>query len=62
MSRKQNKVQTRKLTISTTPKIMDDLERLADGGYYGKNSAEAAERLLAQALEKRFGGDNTETR
>lgn len=50
MARKENQLETVQLTISTTEKVVDFLRALVDTGLYGKNAAEAAERLLAQSL------------
>jgi Arc/MetJ-type ribon-helix-helix transcriptional regulator len=59
MPRNHNKIETKKITISTTPKIVEKLRELVASGFYGKNEADAAERLLAKELERRFGGDTT---
>jgi hypothetical protein len=40
------------ITISTTPPVKKHLERLVVTGLYGKNAAEAAERLVARELEQ----------
>jgi hypothetical protein len=39
------------ITISTTEGIQQYLEDLVSGGLFGKNPAEAAERLVARGLE-----------
>ena len=39
------------LKIDTTEKIVAELEALVETGHYGKNKEEAAERLIAFALE-----------
>jgi len=52
MPRKDNLLDTDKLTLSTNPLIVERLERLVHTGYFGKNAAEAAERLVAKTLEE----------
>ena len=52
MPKSKNLIETVTLTLSTTPHIVERLERLVHTGYYGKNTAEAAERLLARTLER----------
>lgn len=51
MARKPNSVTTVTITISTTEGIQRYLEDLVSGGLFGKNPAEAAERLVARGLE-----------
>jgi hypothetical protein len=51
MARKPNSVATVTITISTTEGIEQYLEDLVSGGLFGKNPAEAAERLVARGLE-----------
>jgi hypothetical protein len=46
----KNLLGTVTLTVSTNPVVEDRLERLVSTGFYGKNSAEAAERIIAKAL------------
>jgi hypothetical protein len=50
--RKRNQLGTVSLTISTTQPVVAYLEALVESGLYGKNPAEAAERLIATALEE----------
>lgn len=57
MPRENNLLATEKLTLSTNPLIVERLERLVRTGFYGKNPAEAAERLVAKTLEKMDGDD-----
>ena len=45
-----NLLATTTVTLSTNPLVVDRLERLVLTGAYGKNSAEAAERLLSLTL------------
>lgn len=52
MSRKPNSVPTVPLRISTTPQVAELLERLVETGLYGKNPAEAAERLIGEGLRQ----------
>jgi hypothetical protein len=51
MPRPKNQLETVSLTLSTTRPVVDYLERLVESGLYGKNPAEAAERLIAQGIE-----------
>ncbi|MEZ5305167.1 MAG: hypothetical protein R3F11_31665 [Verrucomicrobiales bacterium] len=50
MARVKNSVDTIQLTVSTTPQVRDLLDQLVKTGLYGKNPAEAAERLIADSL------------
>jgi hypothetical protein len=52
MPKPPNSIGTVQITISTTEAVQDCLERLVLTGFYGKNPAEAAERLLARTLEQ----------
>ena len=57
MGRPKNTVSTIQLTISTTKITKAFLETLVTHGTYGKNAAEAAERLMSLKLnELRNGG------
>ena len=49
MARKPNPVKSVQITVSTTPLVHGYLSALVDTGLYGKNPAEAAERLVALA-------------
>lgn len=51
MARSKNQLATELITISTTKPIKQHLESLVPTGLYGKNAADAAERLLAHALD-----------
>jgi hypothetical protein len=51
MPRRKNQLETVSLTISTTAPVVGYLEALVDSGLYGKNPAEAAERLIALGIE-----------
>lgn len=42
------------MTISTTPQVEVYLKRLITSGLFGKNTAEAARRVLESALEAKF--------
>ena len=53
MPREPNTVRTVQVTVSTTPQIRSYLDRLARTGLYGKNAAEAAERLIAEQIRER---------
>jgi hypothetical protein len=50
MGRKENSLETVELRISTNPVLEQQLERLVNTGRYGKNTTEAAERLIAQEI------------
>ena len=54
MARTKNQVDTVNVTLAMTPKMVEHLKRLVETGFYGKNHAEAAERLLAQLLEQKL--------
>ena len=56
MARRKNDIPTQNLTLSTTPQVHDHLRALVQTGLYGKNPAEAAERLLARSLEEKLAG------
>ena len=51
MARHPNDLKTVTVTISTTPAVMAFLAQLVATGLYGKNPAEAAERLVSRGLE-----------
>lgn len=53
MAKSRNDLDSVTITISTTPQVRHALLSLVKTGFYGKNPAEAAERLLAQVLEQR---------
>ena len=52
MARAPNDVPTKPLTLSTTPQVHAYLTQLLKSGLYGKNTAEAAERLLTRAIDQ----------
>ena len=52
MPRLPNKVKTVTITVSTTPPVHNYLETLVATGLFGKNAAEAAERLIALGIEE----------
>ncbi len=54
MARRPNSVGTVQITISTTVPVRSYLEALVRTGLYGKNPAEAAERLVTRGLERLF--------
>ena len=59
MARPRNTVKTVQITISTTHMNKNYLETLVGHGSYGKNAAEAAERLVSEKLiELRRGSDD----
>ena len=51
MPRRKNQLETVSLTISTTEPVVGYLQALVESGLYGKNPAEAAERLIALGIE-----------
>jgi hypothetical protein len=51
MPRTPNHLPTVTITVSTTPQIQKYLVRLVSTGLFGKNAAEAAERLIARSVE-----------
>lgn len=51
MAKTDNLIPTVVLTVSTNETVKDRLERLVYTGYYGKNAAEAMERVTAQTLK-----------
>lgn len=52
MARQKNQLETVSITVSTTQSVIDYLGTLVDSGLYGKNPAEAAERLIAFGIEE----------
>ena len=52
MPRGRNHVPTETFTISTTPHVIAELEILVETGHFGKNVAEAAERIIAGYLHE----------
>ena len=50
MPRSRNAQPTVKVTISTSPALLRDLEIVVATGYFGNTRSEAAERLLAEAI------------
>jgi hypothetical protein len=50
MPRSRNAQPTVKVTISTSPALLRDLEKVVATGYFGNTRSEAAERLLAEAI------------
>jgi len=51
MPKKANLLGTVSITISATPQVAEYLERLVRTGLYGKNTAEAAGRLVERGIE-----------
>jgi hypothetical protein len=51
MPKPPNPIASEKITITSTPHMRLYLEDLVKSGLYGKNAPEAAERLLARAIE-----------
>ena len=52
MARDVNILETITLKISTNPIIEKYLDQLVKKGLYGKNTSEAAERLIAQKINE----------
>ena len=52
VARAQNLHPSVQITLSTTPTIRDYLSALVSTGLYGKNPAEAAERLVSKGIEQ----------
>jgi hypothetical protein len=52
MSHPPNQLKTVPLRISTTPHVVEYLKELVATGLYGRHHTEAAERLIAQGLER----------
>jgi len=53
----KNLIPTKSVTVSTTQNIVNYLETLVSTGLYGKNAAEAAERVIVIGLEELFKSD-----
>lgn len=51
MGRPRNPVPSTKVSFTTTPQVVRHLERLVLQGLHGKNTGEAAERLVALAVQ-----------
>jgi len=51
MPKSANTIDTVQITISTTRPVQGHLERLVLTGLYGKNPADAAERVLTRSIE-----------
>jgi len=56
MPRTRNTVKTITITVSTTPPVYRHLTDLVASGLFGKNPAEAAERLIARGVEQFLAG------
>jgi hypothetical protein len=52
MPRSPNHLPTVTITVSTTPQMRRYLVALVSTGLFGKNAAEAAERLIARSVEQ----------
>jgi hypothetical protein len=51
MPKPANTIETVQITISTTRTVQSHLEQLVLTGLYGKNPADAAERVLTRSIE-----------
>jgi hypothetical protein len=54
MAKTKNDAATERITISTTPQVVEALKWLAQQGYWGKNPAEVAEELMRRKLVEEF--------
>ena len=54
MARPRNPVESVTLTITTTHKVRDCLEKLLATGTYGRNVSDAASRIVDEYVRKRF--------
>ncbi|MCH2128001.1 MAG: hypothetical protein MK179_02600 [Pirellulaceae bacterium] len=67
MAKPKNAIPTHKLTIATTPQVIEVLDWLVQQGFHGKSRSEVAEELLRRTLLKehvepnRFGPDVSPT-
>lgn len=52
VARAKNRIPTQELTVSTNPQVQAYLQDLVDSGTFGNSEAEAAERLVASAIEQ----------
>jgi hypothetical protein len=52
MARQRNDLPTQELRVSTTPQVVELLRSLVSTGLFGKNPAEATERILAEKLRE----------
>jgi hypothetical protein len=52
MPRDHNLLETKQLTLSTTHPVTEYLGDLSRTGLWGKNPAEAAERLIADSIRR----------
>ena len=57
MAKTPNSLDSVRLTLTTTPQVKEYLEQLVSAGLHGKNAAEAAERVLVDALAKLVDGE-----
>jgi hypothetical protein len=52
LARRKNEIETTNLTLSTTPPIIEYLKLLVATGFWGKSTAEAAERLVGRSIQE----------
>jgi hypothetical protein len=52
MAKLSNPVPTVQFTISTTPQVGAYLDQLLATGFYGKNRADAAEKVITSTLKQ----------
>lgn len=55
--RRKNDIPSVKFEITTTEAVLEQLRRVVQTGFYGKNTAEAAEQIMRQSLYQKLGGD-----
>lgn len=53
--RPPHEVETVEFKITTTRIVVEDLKRLAQGGYYGRSHNETAEQLVRERLRQLLG-------
>ncbi len=52
MARAKNSLESVQITVSVTPQIRELIEKLTDGGLYGKNPAETANTLIGERIKQ----------
>jgi Arc/MetJ-type ribon-helix-helix transcriptional regulator len=60
MAKPKNLIPTATITVSTTEQVEKYLEVLVHTGEFGKNTAEAAERVLVLGLQNLMGAGRLE--
>jgi hypothetical protein len=62
VSKGKNLIPTATITVSTTERVEEYLADLVLGGFFGKNTAEAAEKVIVFGLEKLIEAKKLEPR